>query len=98
MRQLRVVDCEVDGLAVHRSHGPPLRFALEAPEILYIFLNHVAWGRLPETTLPPDLVSRMEQAETIVLAGGRVIKTPPQLKGEPPHDQIAPGESTTAGD
>jgi hypothetical protein len=56
---IRAVECEVDALALHCDGVPPFRVAMEYPEVMFILLNHVAWGRLPETRLPPDLAERV---------------------------------------
>jgi hypothetical protein len=66
---LRFVECEVDALAVHPVNGPPLRIALESPEVVFILLNYLAWKRLPETHLPQHLVERMQRAEIIIATG-----------------------------
>jgi hypothetical protein len=70
---IRAVECEVDALALHCDGAPPFRVAMEYPEVMFILLNHVAWGHLPDTHLPPDLAERVERAETMVTAGGPVV-------------------------
>jgi hypothetical protein len=66
---IRSAECEVDALALHVSGAPPLRIVTDTPERLYILLNQVAWGRVPDTQLPSELVTRLARAEVVLVDG-----------------------------
>ncbi|HET9690476.1 MAG TPA: hypothetical protein VFP61_04950 [Acidimicrobiales bacterium] len=53
---IRSMICLDDGVAVFLDARPPLKLVVAWPEYLYVFLNFLAWQRIPRTEALPAVV------------------------------------------